>query len=97
MFASMLARMTRPEFPVAVGVLFAERRPTYDGTIGAQQRAAKERAGGARPRKAARRQQHLDHLKRGRGEPSARDRLWRRTFERRGSPFGDDRAGLRRA
>ena len=45
MLASMLARMTYPEFPVAVGVLFAERRPTYDGTIGAQQRAAKERSG----------------------------------------------------
>ena len=45
MLASMLARMTYPDVPVAVGVLFAERRPTYDGTIGAQQRAAKERAG----------------------------------------------------
>jgi 2-oxoglutarate ferredoxin oxidoreductase subunit beta len=45
MLASMLARMTYPEFPVAVGVLFAERRPTYDGTLRAQQQAAKERSG----------------------------------------------------
>src|SRR5262245_50203663 len=43
--ASMLARMTYPEFPVAVGVLFAERRPTYDGTLRAQQNDAKQKLG----------------------------------------------------
>jgi hypothetical protein len=31
--AFMLARMPFPEFPVALGVLFAEERPTYDGTV----------------------------------------------------------------
>jgi 2-oxoglutarate/2-oxoacid ferredoxin oxidoreductase subunit beta len=45
MLASMLARMTYPEFPIAVGVLFAERRPTYDGTIKAQQAEAKQKLG----------------------------------------------------
>jgi 2-oxoglutarate ferredoxin oxidoreductase subunit beta len=44
-FAQLLARMPYPEFPVAVGVLYAVTRPTYDGTLGAQQKAAKEKLG----------------------------------------------------
>jgi 2-oxoglutarate/2-oxoacid ferredoxin oxidoreductase subunit beta len=44
-FAALLTRMPFPEFPVAVGVLHATRRPTYDGTLRAQQKAAKEKAG----------------------------------------------------
>jgi 2-oxoglutarate ferredoxin oxidoreductase subunit beta len=44
-FAQLLARMPSPEFPVAVGVLYAVTRPTYDGTIRAQQKAAKEKLG----------------------------------------------------
>ncbi len=44
-FAQLLARMPYPEFPVAVGVLYAITRPTYDGTIRAQQKAAKEKLG----------------------------------------------------
>ena len=38
--ASMLARMPFPEFPVAVGVLYAVSRPTYDGIVEQQRRAA---------------------------------------------------------
>lgn len=34
--ASMLASMPFPDFPVALGVLFREERPTYDGTVRAQ-------------------------------------------------------------
>jgi 2-oxoglutarate ferredoxin oxidoreductase subunit beta len=45
MFAAMLTRMPFPEFPVALGVLHATLRPTYDGTLRAQQKAAKEKAG----------------------------------------------------
>jgi 2-oxoglutarate ferredoxin oxidoreductase subunit beta len=44
-FAQLLARMPFPEFPVAVGVLYAITRPTYDGTLQAQQKAAKEKLG----------------------------------------------------
>jgi 2-oxoglutarate ferredoxin oxidoreductase subunit beta len=44
-FVQMLARMPFPEFPVAVGVLYAVMRPTYDGTLKAQQKAAKEKLG----------------------------------------------------
>jgi 2-oxoglutarate ferredoxin oxidoreductase subunit beta len=44
-FAQLLARMPYPEFPVAVGVLYAVKRPTYDGTLRAQQKAAKEKLG----------------------------------------------------
>jgi len=29
----MLARMEYPKFPVALGVLYAQARPTYDGTL----------------------------------------------------------------
>jgi 2-oxoglutarate/2-oxoacid ferredoxin oxidoreductase subunit beta len=43
--AFMLARMPFPEFPVALGVLFAEERPTYDGTVSEQQAAAVKKAG----------------------------------------------------
>jgi 2-oxoglutarate ferredoxin oxidoreductase subunit beta len=44
-FGQLLARMPFPEFPVAVGVLHASLRPTYDGTLRAQQKAAREKAG----------------------------------------------------
>ncbi|HEX6272274.1 MAG TPA: 2-oxoacid:ferredoxin oxidoreductase subunit beta [Polyangiaceae bacterium] len=44
-FAQLLARMPYPEFPVAVGVLYAVKRPTYDGTLRSQQKAAKEKLG----------------------------------------------------
>jgi 2-oxoglutarate ferredoxin oxidoreductase subunit beta len=44
-FAQLLARMPFPEYPVAVGVLYAVSRPTYDGTLRAQQKAAKEKLG----------------------------------------------------
>ena len=43
--AFMLARMPYPEFPVALGVLFAEERPTYDGTVSQQQTAAVTKLG----------------------------------------------------
>jgi 2-oxoglutarate ferredoxin oxidoreductase subunit beta len=43
--AYMLARMPYPEFPVALGVLFAELRPTYDGVVQAQQEAAVAKLG----------------------------------------------------
>jgi 2-oxoglutarate ferredoxin oxidoreductase subunit beta len=45
MFGQLLARMPFPEFPVAVGVLHASLRPTYDGTLRAQQKAAREKLG----------------------------------------------------
>jgi len=44
-FVQLLARMQFPEFPVALGVLYAVKRPTYDGTLRAQQKAAKEKLG----------------------------------------------------
>ena len=44
-FGQLLARMPFPEFPVAVGVLHSTRRPTYDGTLRAQQKAAREKLG----------------------------------------------------
>jgi 2-oxoglutarate ferredoxin oxidoreductase subunit beta len=43
--AFMLARMPYPAFPVALGVLFAEERPTYDGTLTEQQAAAVKKSG----------------------------------------------------
>jgi 2-oxoglutarate ferredoxin oxidoreductase subunit beta len=43
--AFMLARMPYPEFPVALGVLFAESRPTYDGVVSEQQAAAAQKFG----------------------------------------------------
>ncbi len=44
-FGQLLARMPFPEFPVAIGVLHASQRPTYDGTLRAQQKAAREKLG----------------------------------------------------
>jgi 2-oxoglutarate ferredoxin oxidoreductase subunit beta len=44
-FASLLARMPYPEFPVAVGVLYATIRPTYDGALREQQQKALEKTG----------------------------------------------------
>jgi len=43
--AYMLARMPFPDFPVALGVLYAVTRPTYDATLQKQQQAAKEKLG----------------------------------------------------
>jgi 2-oxoglutarate ferredoxin oxidoreductase subunit beta len=43
--AFMLARMPYPEFPVALGVLFAETRPTYDGVIAEQNAASRQKLG----------------------------------------------------
>lgn len=43
--ASLLVRMPRPTFPVAIGVFFRAERPTYDATIVEQQKAALERSG----------------------------------------------------
>ena len=34
-----------PEFPVALGVLFAEERPTYDGAVNEQQAASVKKSG----------------------------------------------------
>lgn len=41
MLAYLLARMPFPEFPVALGVLFAVERPTYDGSLLEQNERAK--------------------------------------------------------
>jgi 2-oxoglutarate ferredoxin oxidoreductase subunit beta len=43
--AFMLARMPYPKFPVALGVLFSEERPTYDGVVAEQQGAAVAKSG----------------------------------------------------
>jgi 2-oxoglutarate ferredoxin oxidoreductase subunit beta len=43
--ATMLARMPAPQFPVAMGVLYAVERPTYEGTLVAQERRAREKLG----------------------------------------------------
>jgi len=43
--AYMLARMPFPQFPVAVGVLYAHEHPTYGQNIRAQQKVAAERLG----------------------------------------------------
>jgi len=43
--ATMLARMPFPRFPVAMGVLYAEERPSYERTVTAQHERAKERFG----------------------------------------------------
>jgi 2-oxoglutarate ferredoxin oxidoreductase subunit beta len=43
--AFMLARMPYPTFPVALGVLFAETRPTYDGVLTEQNSAASQKLG----------------------------------------------------
>jgi len=39
--AQLLLRMPFPDFPVAMGVLYVEQRPTYDGAVTEQRRAAK--------------------------------------------------------
>lgn len=43
--ATMLARMPFPEFPVALGVLYAHEQETYDGRMTQQLRAGRERLG----------------------------------------------------
>jgi 2-oxoglutarate ferredoxin oxidoreductase subunit beta len=43
--AYMLAHMPYPAFPVALGVLFAETRPTYDAALAEQRLAAELRQG----------------------------------------------------
>jgi 2-oxoglutarate ferredoxin oxidoreductase subunit beta len=43
--SSMLARMEYPRFPVALGVLYAESRPTYDGTLKKQRGDAVAKVG----------------------------------------------------
>jgi 2-oxoglutarate ferredoxin oxidoreductase subunit beta len=45
MLAYMLTKMSFPEFPVALGVLYAVSRPTYDGTLRQQQAAARAKVG----------------------------------------------------
>jgi 2-oxoglutarate ferredoxin oxidoreductase subunit beta len=45
MLAYMLTKMSFPEFPVALGVLYAVIRPTYDGTLRQQQTAARAKSG----------------------------------------------------
>ncbi len=41
--ASMLAGLPFPDYPVVLGVLYRQERPTYDGTVQAQLEAAKSR------------------------------------------------------
>ncbi|MBX3127248.1 MAG: 2-oxoacid:ferredoxin oxidoreductase subunit beta [Polyangiaceae bacterium] len=43
--AYMLARMPFPDFPVALGVLYAVDKPTYDGTLTAQRDASLKKNG----------------------------------------------------
>ncbi|HEX4336680.1 MAG TPA: 2-oxoacid:ferredoxin oxidoreductase subunit beta [Polyangiaceae bacterium] len=43
--ATMLARMPSPQFPVAMGVLYAVPRPTYEGTLVVQENRAREKLG----------------------------------------------------
>jgi 2-oxoglutarate ferredoxin oxidoreductase subunit beta len=43
--AYMLARMPYPHFPVALGVLYADLRPTYDETLTDQRERAVQKAG----------------------------------------------------
>ncbi|MFO7178574.1 MAG: 2-oxoacid:ferredoxin oxidoreductase subunit beta [Pseudomonadota bacterium] len=43
--AYMLARMPYPEYPVALGVLYAVERPTYDGVLRTQKAEALARSG----------------------------------------------------
>ncbi len=45
MFANLLSHMPFPEFPMAIGVLHATLRPTYDGTVRTQQKAARDKSG----------------------------------------------------
>jgi hypothetical protein len=41
----MLARMPYPKFPVALGVLYAVTRPTYESALGLQAEAARQKFG----------------------------------------------------
>jgi 2-oxoglutarate ferredoxin oxidoreductase subunit beta len=43
--AYMLTKMPFGKFPVALGVLFAQQRPTYDETLTQQQQSAVETRG----------------------------------------------------
>ena len=43
--AHMLVRMPFPEFPIALGVLYAKERPTYDAALTSLRRDAEEKAG----------------------------------------------------
>ncbi|HVW28930.1 MAG TPA: 2-oxoacid:ferredoxin oxidoreductase subunit beta [Polyangiaceae bacterium] len=43
--ATMLARMPAAQFPVAMGVLYAVERPTYEGALVVQEKRARERLG----------------------------------------------------
>ena len=43
--ATMLARMPAGQFPVAMGVLYAVERTSYEGTLVAQENRARERLG----------------------------------------------------
>src|SRR5262249_50974569 len=43
--ATMLARLQPPAFPIAMGVLYAVARPTYEGTLTQQKSRATERLG----------------------------------------------------
>jgi 2-oxoglutarate ferredoxin oxidoreductase subunit beta len=44
--AYMLARMPYPAFPVALGVLYCELRPTFGGSLTAQRKASEQKYGG---------------------------------------------------
>jgi 2-oxoglutarate ferredoxin oxidoreductase subunit beta len=43
--ATMLARMPAAQYPVAMGVLYAVERPSYEGTLVVQEKRARERLG----------------------------------------------------
>ncbi|HEX3593686.1 MAG TPA: 2-oxoacid:ferredoxin oxidoreductase subunit beta [Polyangiaceae bacterium] len=43
--ATMLARMPVPQFPVAMGVLYAVERPSYESTLVQQEKRARDRLG----------------------------------------------------
>jgi 2-oxoglutarate ferredoxin oxidoreductase subunit beta len=45
MLAYMLTKMPFPEFPVALGVLYAVLKPTYDGTLRKQRADARAKVG----------------------------------------------------
>ena len=62
--AFMLARMPFPEFPVALGVLFAEERPTYDGVGRRAASGRREEDRQRQPAKAAQQRLDLGNLRR---------------------------------
>jgi len=45
----MLAAMDQPAFPVAVGVIYCDPRPSYEGAVWAQNEQAKGRLDGRKP------------------------------------------------